>query len=165
MSVFGELTCPACKGKRYNRYDPQKHPDGVVKCGHCRSLGNRAGCKSTHKIRKSHEGYSLVWVGKEDPFFKMACPGPSGNFGTIRGHRLIMARHLGRCLGSGELVHHKNGIKDDNRLENLELVTSNGEHIKNHSRGYEDGYHRGLIDGRLKQIQELKGEIRRLQNG
>ena len=39
------------------------------------------------------------------------------------------------------------------------------EHIKNHSKGYGDGYRRGLIDGRLKQIQELKEKIRRLQNG
>jgi endogenous inhibitor of DNA gyrase (YacG/DUF329 family) len=45
-------------------------------------------------------------------------------------HRHIMEIHLGRNLEKNERIHHINGIKTDNRIENLVVCKNNAEHIK-----------------------------------
>jgi hypothetical protein len=67
-------------------------------------------------------GYIDAWVSVDDPLFCMI-RSRTGSGGYVGEHRLVVARALGRPLRADENVHHVNGKKDDNRLENLQLMT------------------------------------------
>lgn len=81
--------------------------------------GNNKGGK-----RINNDGYVEIWMPDH----------PNSNKkGYVREHRLVMSNYLQRPLFTWEDVHHKNGIKTDNRLENLEIL-SRSEHSRLHEK-------------------------------
>lgn len=129
-----------------------------MRCRHCGALGYGGEKHSRwNGGRFMHDGYIFVRVSEDSPFRPMAT-----KKGYVREHRLVMAKMIGRCLQPFEFPHHKNGVKSDNRPENLEL-TMPGAHIREHNRGYTSGYVKGLTDGRLVQIRQLQERIKELE--
>lgn len=86
---------------------------------------NSCGCLSA-EIRRYIADKSGSWKGgrvKQGGYIKVkAASHPNANVaGYVSEHTKIMSEFLGRPLVKGENVHHINGVRDDNRLENLEL--------------------------------------------
>lgn len=74
------------------------------------------------RVAKHTRGYWIVWVGYDHP---------GHSRGRMLEHRFVMEQNIGRHLEANEVVHHINGKLDDNRIENLELMTHN-EHARMH---------------------------------
>lgn len=140
------MACPGCGYTRWVAEKPAKstyNHDGT--CRQCHGVkmrgkpkpsirgANNPAWKGGRTLMKT--GYIRVPIYVDDPYISMA----SGdwrrvstgmrNHHWIVEHRYVMAKHLGRCLERWEIVHHKNGDKTDNRLENLELLMERTSHM------------------------------------
>lgn len=107
--------CIECGEERWVRRLASGKPL-FLKCLKCSNIAKGLERRKSDAIY--YGGYILVLLERDDFFYSMA-----KKAGHISQHRLVMAEFLGRCLHSWEIVHHKNGIRDDNRLENLQLMT------------------------------------------
>lgn len=106
-TLAGMVTRRGYRTRSYNQRGPEHH-----------------GWKGGRSLDK-RSGYMRVRVRADDPEWLRES---SSTNGDMLEHRYVMAKHLGRPLMSEESVHHMNGDKTDNRIENLQM--RNGKHGK-----------------------------------
>lgn len=93
-------------------------------------------------------GYVHVLVGHDHP--------QADKHGYYEEHRHVMEQHLGRILNPTECVHHINHDRADNRIENLQLMSSWAEHQRHHAY-----YERGQCPECGKDVERSKAHRRR----
>ena len=133
--------CKKCGKERWVRYQKQQPRNK-----HCRECAFRMSFPYRGGRVHKKSGYNVVGVYKDNFFWPMA-----DGQGYILEHRLVMAKSLGRCLHRWEIVHHRNGVKTDNLIGNLQLLGND--------RHQQITYLTGHIDQLEKEIQRLKGEL------
>jgi len=115
------------KRKAYiNEYRAKKKANGLY--GLCKSCNEPLGRNDKSKIdaeKYPTTGFCIkCHRGSNCSFYKGGYKNSDGYIVGYKGqlqHRIEMEAYLGRKLYANETVHHKNGVRDDNRIDNLEL--------------------------------------------
>jgi hypothetical protein len=142
----------------------------IKRCTKCRRIGILHTEVTKDKLRNGHRGqnskmwkggryiggggYIYIWLSPDSPYFLMTLSNGHGYGAYVAEHRLVMAKHLGRCLESSEIVHHIDGNRENNNLGNLKLAIKQ-THSLRYANAYSDGYKRGYEDARKELLKEV----------
>ena len=91
-----------------------------LKCHHKIDRGIKSRAWKGGVVTHGRTGYIMLHKDIIDVEYKAMVPKTKE---YLLEHRYVMAKYLKRCLSRFELVHHLNGNKKDNRIENLEIVS------------------------------------------
>ncbi len=106
--------------ERFERVPSRIRTEKIYCSQECACMANR--WKGGRRVNP--KGYVDTYVGYQYPHNRA---------GFVLEHRWVMSQHLGRPLLRHEVVHHKNGVRGDNRIENLLVCTT-----KTHPLGYDN---------------------------
>lgn len=129
---------------KQRRYLPEKpcelcgkpfHPRADAKPEYGRFCSRSCGAKHRRSLRQPWGEVGHTFIERYVLIRMPSHPAAKKN-GYVYEHRLVMEQHLGRRLTPKEHVHHINGDKLDNRIENLELMTV-AEHLMEHRPAFE----------------------------
>lgn len=109
--------CERCGKQRWVRLSKSEPQNKICRACTMKNLGIAMHNNYWRGGRvKSGKGYIRIYVPLGDFFRPMA-----DKQGYILEHRLVMAKHLGRCLHPWEIVHHKNGKVDERGLKKNDI--------------------------------------------